>query len=580
MHIEFLIKDEQAFKERLKFAKMLFKIKHELDNLKKKYRSGVKNSKREMYVSEKENVVSSCRLSIEVKKEKKRFSEQLPGKIKAEDLHEGRFLLNREARDVLNLTVQKQQKLNQRYKQIFADPDSPFGKFLYVNPNYEVFVGTSNTYLGKGSYGTVFAVQNALTGKWYCMKTLKSSASREHDDELSILAQKGMLLSSEKGRKEYIIICELIQGKNLKAVIREIFKKKLSLHQQAELCKDNAEDRESRLKEAFSFEEALALIGSEVEAFASLHRNGYVHRDIKPDNIMFDSNQQKCFAIDFGFAGKAGEEAGWKGTPKYMAPEVYHCKLPSTVSDIYAMGMVAGQILALAIDNEVLSQRKIRHDYYEKLSVDTLPLTKERYDSLKEIFRFFYPDQPAIKVFIEFYLENFAVIFGAKDPEYQKRRNLSAEAIALCRLICQMTEPLQKRPGIDAVLKKIREIRLGHIKNRMIHFMPVLGNDYNNILNKLYSRRRKLNNAIHALDDLDIFLLRAVNINEKSRPHFDEIKEYLGKLDNTRMLKTKLVFEMQRHFLPAQRLANEHRKRQPLLPLQQPEKHPSRVNCF
>ncbi|HXH55110.1 MAG TPA: hypothetical protein VNK03_05140, partial [Gammaproteobacteria bacterium] len=141
------------------------------------------------------------------------------------------------------------------------------------------------------------------------------------------------------------------------------------------------------------------------------------------------------------------------------------------------------------------------------------------------------------------------VIFGAKDPEYQKRRNLSAEAIALCRLICQMTEPLQKRPGIDAVLKKIREIRLGHIKKRMIHFMPALGNDYNDILNKLYSRRGKLSNATHALDDLDILLLRAVDTNEKNRPLINEMKEYLKKLNNTLNRKKTLNTEIQEHYL-------------------------------
>jgi hypothetical protein len=113
-----------------------------------------------------------------------------------------------------------------------------------------------------------------------------------------------------------------------------------------------------------------------------------------------------------------------------------------------------------------------------------------------------------------------------------------------------------------------------------MHFMPALSNDYNNILNKLCNRRKKLRNAPYALDDLDILLLRAVDINEKNRPRLGEMKEYLEKLDKMRMLKTKLASEMQRGFLPAQRLAKEQGKRQPFLPLQQAEKPLLRVNCL
>lgn len=66
-----------------------------------------------------------------------------------------------------------------------------------------------------------------------------------------------------------------------------------------------------------------------VLALEDLHKMGYVHRDIKPDNILLDRCGHLKLA-DFGSAAKLNGNGLVKmnppvGTPDYIAPEVLQC---------------------------------------------------------------------------------------------------------------------------------------------------------------------------------------------------------------------------------------------------------------
>jgi serine/threonine protein kinase len=77
-----------------------------------------------------------------------------------------------------------------------------------------------------------------------------------------------------------------------------------------------------------------------------IHSNGMAHRDMKPENIMLDSNFTLKIS-DFGFQGPlvgkdgTGELSTQKGTRGFMAPEINLClKYEGKPVDIFACGVI------------------------------------------------------------------------------------------------------------------------------------------------------------------------------------------------------------------------------------------------
>jgi serine/threonine protein kinase len=75
-----------------------------------------------------------------------------------------------------------------------------------------------------------------------------------------------------------------------------------------------------------------------------LHLCGVVHRDVKPENLMFDGSS-RLKLCDFGLAAeKIGQfvktRSNLAGTPRYMAPEAFKNEPCSEKIDIFAFGMI------------------------------------------------------------------------------------------------------------------------------------------------------------------------------------------------------------------------------------------------
>jgi len=87
------------------------------------------------------------------------------------------------------------------------------------------------------------------------------------------------------------------------------------------------------------------LLVQALQALAYLHRHGIVHRDLKPGNVLVTDYQVKV--LDFGLAGTAnGTQNGVSGTLAYLAPEILQAQPASIRSDLYAIGMIAYEMLA------------------------------------------------------------------------------------------------------------------------------------------------------------------------------------------------------------------------------------------
>jgi serine/threonine protein kinase/tetratricopeptide (TPR) repeat protein len=94
-------------------------------------------------------------------------------------------------------------------------------------------------------------------------------------------------------------------------------------------------------------EQQIDLIMQLLQALSYLHRRKIVHRDLKPSNILVFNDRVKV--LDFGLSiisGERDETAGMTvGTLAYLAPEVLVGEEASAVSDLYAVGVLAYELL-------------------------------------------------------------------------------------------------------------------------------------------------------------------------------------------------------------------------------------------
>ena len=127
------------------------------------------------------------------------------------------------------------------------------------------------------------------------------------------------------GRSGTVIffVMKFLRGQSLSVILRE--RAKLEVHEVRHILLETA------------------------SALGYAAKRGVVHRDIKPDNILLDT-EGHCVVTDFGIAKTATgphTAAGTSmGTPRYMSPEHAQGVPVDGRSDIYSLGVVAYQCLA------------------------------------------------------------------------------------------------------------------------------------------------------------------------------------------------------------------------------------------
>lgn len=196
---------------------------------------------------------------------------------------------------------------------------------LVINGRYRIL-----HILGVGGMGSVYATHDERLGRQVALKLLRSDIARDQRArdrflrEAQIAAQlihPNIVRTYDVGEAPEgpYLVQELLQGQTLDTVLP------LSPPQTVQV--------------------ALGV----VEALNYLHSQGYVHCDIKPQNIMLIGglDQPRVVLLDFGIARVEGTDTTTLiATPHYLAPERALGTAPTASSDLYALGIVLFHVLS------------------------------------------------------------------------------------------------------------------------------------------------------------------------------------------------------------------------------------------
>src|SRR5437764_6416339 len=190
------------------------------------------------------------------------------------------------------------------------------------------------------------------------------------------------------------------------------------------------------------------ILAEVARALAYAHKKEIVHRDIKPDNIMFDEHGH-AVVTDFGIAKAAsgGKLTGTGmsiGTPHYMSPEQAKAQPLDGRSDIYSLGVVAYQCLTGGgpFDGEASFSIGYKHLLEE---IPTPPLETPEKRQLFEIVRKMMAKTPAQR--FQNADELVGVLEGGRSISFTTDATQAMPSMAGVRMSQAPTTPLPRATG-------------------------------------------------------------------------------------------------------------------------------------
>ncbi|MEI7989064.1 MAG: serine/threonine-protein kinase, partial [Chloroflexota bacterium] len=189
-------------------------------------------------------------------------------------------------------------------------------------------------HLGSGSYAAVYRALDTVLERIVALKVLKpalvadESAFSRFVQEAKVMAKLTHPriawvwdLGEADGR--FFIAMRYVDGPSLEKVITQ--------------------------RGALPWQDAIQLIEQAAEALDFAHAKGFIHRDIKPQNILV-SAEEGAVLTDFGLvkiiaASGMTTTGSFLGTPAYMAPEVWQDHPSTQATDQYALACVLVEVL-------------------------------------------------------------------------------------------------------------------------------------------------------------------------------------------------------------------------------------------
>ncbi|KAL9188089.1 hypothetical protein ACHAXT_006467 [Thalassiosira profunda] len=191
--------------------------------------------------------------------------------------------------------------------------------------------------LGTGHHGSVRECRSRATGRRYAVKSIN-----KNDPAIK-----------PGGLAREIALLQEMQHESIVQLV-DVFEDTRYVHIVTNLCEggelfDRIVSRSSNSDNGatcFAEAEAARILHQIIQAVSYMHRSGVVHRDVKPENILFETKDEDSpiQIIDFGLARRhyGGEPpmSTILGTPYYIAPEVLK-KRYGKECDLWSVGVIA-----------------------------------------------------------------------------------------------------------------------------------------------------------------------------------------------------------------------------------------------
>ncbi|MEU2259545.1 protein kinase [Streptomyces sp. NPDC019645] len=185
--------------------------------------------------------------------------------------------------------------------------------------------------LGRGGMGTVWRADDETLGRTVAVKELRFPSSIDEDEKRRLITRtlreaKAIARIRNTGAVTVYdvvdeddrpwIVMELIEGKSLAEAIRE----------------------DGLLTPRRAAEVGLAVL----DVLRSAHREGILHRDVKPSNVLISSDG-RVVLTDFGIAQVEGDPSITStgmlvGAPSYISPERARGHKPGPAADLWSLG--------------------------------------------------------------------------------------------------------------------------------------------------------------------------------------------------------------------------------------------------
>jgi Flp pilus assembly protein TadD/predicted Ser/Thr protein kinase len=189
--------------------------------------------------------------------------------------------------------------------------------------------------LGQGGMGAVYKAQDLDLDRVVALKTVRPELSG--NPEILQRFKQELILARQVTDRNIIRIFDLGQADGMNFITMEYIEGQ-TLHQ---LLKERGK---------LAVGDAVEIMEQVAAGLAAVHREGVIHRDLKPGNIMRNANG-RVVIMDFGLArtvsGEGMTQTGaMLGTIEYMSPEQAQGKELKPSSDIFTLGLILYELLS------------------------------------------------------------------------------------------------------------------------------------------------------------------------------------------------------------------------------------------